>query len=213
MALSSVTVDSNNSVSTAPAGKLLRLFDGYTNGPFRGPFTLIRDGGDSGNGRHLTVRGREDAREYTIIGSDFFDDEKDPAKITGWEVELFGDDDDIDDSVQATKIVDRLLNEESGLACFRAYFEQADSLVEGYFLKGPGLEPQYGKRKVPGMALYAFRVQGGIDDVDLDNLPDGPVELDAAEFKKDTGTSPEDAAVWIKQQKGSDYHGKDLSDD
>jgi glutamine amidotransferase-like uncharacterized protein len=48
MALLSVIVDSDNdSVSTAHAGKLLRLFDGYADGPFRGPFTLVRDNGGS----------------------------------------------------------------------------------------------------------------------------------------------------------------------
>lgn len=118
MALSSVEIDSDDvSVSDAPAHRLVGLFDGYVDGPFRGPFTLVRDNGGS-DGRHLAVRGREDTRMYTIVGSDLFNDEANPETITGWEVELFADseedeDDEVEDSVQATKIVNRLLENEN----------------------------------------------------------------------------------------------------
>ena len=116
--------------------------------------------------------------------------------------------------MNARKIVDRLLEDEQ-YHVFRHYYEKADSIWEGWFLQGPGLEPYYNE---DGYAEWGHSFTSSVDVDDdsedgelIDSIDFGAYdEFEPQEFSDVTGHDISEAVEYVKSQSDANYEVVDL---
>lgn len=97
--------------------------------------------------------------------------------------------------------------------CYVGHYEQADCLIVGFYLTGPGLEPYY----TDGKAQIAYANVGGIDERDDTMQLDmsgalGAEETDTDTFEEQIGSSIMLAVRYIMAQKSPQYPINDLGE-